>query len=68
MVGNLAGEKPVPEVLLSEIVSKIDGVPLYVEELTKAVLESGCCTKPAMLTFLTAHCSISHCQRHYMTS
>jgi predicted ATPase len=41
MVGNLAGEKPVPEVLLTEIVSKTDGVPLYVEELTKAVLESG---------------------------
>ncbi len=30
-----------PEVLLTEIVSKTDGVPLYVEELTKAVLESG---------------------------
>ena len=41
MVGNLAGEKPVPEVLLTEIASKTDGVPLYVEELTKAVLESG---------------------------
>ena len=30
-----------PRRLLSEIVDKTDGVPLFVEELTKAVLESG---------------------------
>ena len=40
MVDNLAGGKPVPKVLLSEIASKTDGVPLFVEELTKAILES----------------------------
>ncbi len=41
MVGNLARGKSVPELVLSEIVAKTDGVPLFVEELTKAVLESG---------------------------
>lgn len=40
MVDNLAGGKPVPKILLSEIASKTDGVPLFVEELTKAILES----------------------------
>ena len=35
-----AGRRP-PEPLLHEIVAKADGVPLFVEELTKAVLELG---------------------------
>jgi class 3 adenylate cyclase/predicted ATPase len=36
---NLAG-KPMPSNLLEQMVAKADGVPLYLEELTKAVLES----------------------------
>jgi predicted ATPase len=30
-----------PEKVLDEIVARTDGIPLFVEELTKAVLESG---------------------------
>ena len=30
-----------PEEILNEIVARTDGIPLFVEELTKAVLESG---------------------------
>lgn len=41
MVNNLAGGKALPGPLLGEIAAKTDGVPLFVEELTKAVLESG---------------------------
>lgn len=41
MVGNLTHGKSLPEAVLSEIATKADGVPLFVEELTKAVLESG---------------------------
>lgn len=41
MVSNLARGKSVPEAVLSEIATKTDGVPLFVEELTKTVLESG---------------------------
>jgi class 3 adenylate cyclase/predicted ATPase len=37
----IAGGKPLPEPLVDEIVARTDGVPLYVEEMTKAVLESG---------------------------
>ncbi|MGH8675757.1 MAG: ATP-binding protein [Burkholderiales bacterium] len=41
MVSNLAHGKALPEPVLSEIAAKTDGVPLFVEELTKTVLESG---------------------------
>jgi predicted ATPase len=33
-------DKPLPSELVSQIVDKTDGVPLFLEELTKAVLES----------------------------
>src|ERR1700733_7693337 len=37
----VAGGKALPVEVLDEIVAKTDGVPLFVEELTKTVLESG---------------------------
>jgi class 3 adenylate cyclase len=40
MVSALAGGKALPVVLLGQILTRTDGVPLFVEELTKAVLES----------------------------
>jgi predicted ATPase len=40
MVDHLARGKPLPLEVLSEIVARTDGVPLFVEELTKMVLES----------------------------
>lgn len=40
MAGRVA-EKTLPDALIAQIVDKTDGVPLFVEELTKAVLESG---------------------------
>jgi tetratricopeptide (TPR) repeat protein len=36
-----AGGKTVPEEVVEYIVDKTDGVPLYVEELSKAILEAG---------------------------
>ena len=41
MVSKLAGGKALPAELLEQILAKTDGVPLFVEELTKAILESG---------------------------
>jgi predicted ATPase len=38
---HVAGNKALPLTVLAEIVRKTDGVPLFVEELTKVVLESG---------------------------
>jgi class 3 adenylate cyclase/predicted ATPase len=40
MIKSVTGSKPLPPEVLEEIVSKTDGVPLFVEELTKTVLES----------------------------
>jgi class 3 adenylate cyclase/predicted ATPase len=41
MIARLSGGKALPAEVLNEIVGKTDGVPLFVEELTKTVLESG---------------------------
>ena len=41
IVSKIAGGKALPDDLLERILAKTDGVPLYVEEITKAILESG---------------------------
>jgi predicted ATPase len=41
MVENMTGGKALPSEVLQQIVAKTDGVPLFVEELTRMVLESG---------------------------
>ena len=41
MVSALTANKPLPDEVLSQILAKTDGVPLFVEELTKTVLEAG---------------------------
>jgi predicted ATPase len=41
MVSTLAGGKALPPGLLEQILTRTDGVPLFVEELTKSILESG---------------------------
>jgi class 3 adenylate cyclase/predicted ATPase len=41
LVWRLAGGKALPTDLLEQILGKTDGVPLFVEELTKSILESG---------------------------
>ena len=41
MTTDLAGGTPLPGPVLAQIMEKTDGVPLFVEEITKAVLESG---------------------------
>jgi len=40
MIRRIAGENPLPAEVLEQIVAKTDGVPLFVEELTKTVMES----------------------------
>ena len=42
MVQQLAGNTAsLPQDVIAEIVKRTDGVPLFVEEMTKAVLEAG---------------------------
>jgi CRP-like cAMP-binding protein len=41
LVDGVVGAKPLPAEMTTQIVEKTDGVPLFVEELTRTVLESG---------------------------
>jgi predicted ATPase len=41
IVEQIAGNRALPMEVINEIVERADGVPLFVEELTKAVLEAG---------------------------
>ena len=41
LIERVAGGRRLPAEVLAQIVAKTDGVPLFVEELTKNVLESG---------------------------
>jgi len=41
IVTGMTGGKTLPAEVLQQIIAKTDGVPLFVEELTKAILESG---------------------------
>lgn len=41
LVRTVAGGKALPPPVVEQVVSKTDGVPLFIEELTKMVLESG---------------------------
>ena len=45
----MAGGKTLPDGLVDEIAARTDGVPLFVEEMTKAVLESGHCVREKTL-------------------
>jgi predicted ATPase/class 3 adenylate cyclase len=41
MVESIANDKPLPSSVMDQVVAKTDGIPLFVEELTKTLLESG---------------------------
>src|SRR5215831_17347560 len=41
IVHGMTAGKTLPPEVLAQIIAKTDGVPLFVEELTKAILESG---------------------------
>src|SRR5207237_115696 len=41
LVAQIASGKALPDEVVAQIVDRTDGVPLFVEELTKSVLESG---------------------------
>jgi predicted ATPase len=44
MIAGVTGGKALPQEIADQIIDRTDGVPLFVEELTKAVLESGVLT------------------------
>ena len=40
MIDGVTGNKALPESIRQDIIERTDGVPLFVEEMTKAVLEA----------------------------
>jgi predicted ATPase len=50
----VASDSALPEDITAEIVERTDGIPLFVEELTKAVLEAGTQGAEAKRTLATA--------------
>jgi class 3 adenylate cyclase/tetratricopeptide (TPR) repeat protein len=44
MVEQILAAQRLPAAVLQQIVDKTDGIPLFIEEMTKAVLEAGCYT------------------------
>jgi predicted ATPase len=63
LVARVTGDKPLPGEVVEQIVARTDGVPLFVEELTKTVLESGCSRMPAITTSCLARCRRSRSRR-----
>ena len=41
MIDRVVGNKPLPASVRQDIIERTDGIPLFVEEMTKAVLEAG---------------------------
>src|SRR4029077_7162280 len=41
LVQQVAGDRALPDAVVAEVAERTDGVPLFVEELTKSILESG---------------------------
>jgi len=40
MIDRVAGNKPLPASISKDIIERTDGIPLFVEEITKSVLEA----------------------------
>ena len=45
MIANVTGGKALPKDIAEQIIDRTDGVPLFIEELTKTVVESGIVTE-----------------------
>ena len=45
MINGVTGGKALPKEIADQIIDRTDGVPLFIEELTKSVVESGIVTK-----------------------
>jgi predicted ATPase len=41
LIAQIAGDKALPDEVIAQIAERTDGVPLFVEELTESILESG---------------------------
>ena len=67
MIDRVAGNKPLPANIRQDIAERTDGIPLFVEEMTKAVLEAeseGEARRTAAAVPAPAWLSPRACRRH----
>jgi len=67
LVEQIAGGKPLPDEVVDQIADHTDGVPLFVEELTKSILESVFCVKKGIATYSTVRSRHSQSRRRCKT-
>ena len=67
LVARVTGEKPLPAEIVEQIVARTDGVPLFVEELTKTVSSRACSRTWAIATSCPARCRRSRSRRRSTT-
>jgi hypothetical protein len=53
MIDRVVGGKPLPANVRRDIIERTDGVPLFVEEITRAVLEAESAAKHAIAAILS---------------
>jgi len=58
LVANVAGNAALPPEIVAEIAERTDGVPLFIEEVTKAVLEAGTLASAALSAIPQAGLSV----------
>ena len=67
LVARVTAGKPLPAEIVEQIVARTDGVPLFVEELTKTVLEWACCGRRRPLRAGPDRCRRSRSRRRSTT-
>ena len=67
LVEQIAGGKLLPDEVVDQIADHTDGVPLFVEELTKSILESVFCVKKGIATYSTVRSRHSQSRRRCKT-
>ena len=61
MIDLVTGNKPLPATIRLDIIERTDGIPLFVEEMTKAVLEAGGQAREAMREAGLPSRDVKHC-------
>src|SRR6185312_15029328 len=60
MIDGVVGNKPLPDSVRQDIIERTDGIPLFVEEMTKAVLEAENASSRTS-NFINSACAPSEC-------
>ena len=56
LITQIAGDKALPDEVIAQITDRTDGVPLFVEELTKNAWRAACCARRRTAARWIARC------------